>query len=177
MSRFRLTLRCGSNLRFEWIVKYRGLAAVLLFVSTLALAQAQDWLKYVRGLGFGARLAEIGTVSELPKAVQRARVPALTDLLKDEDQSVRLAAAAEIAEIRDVSAVALPKLIENFNQPHGEEGMGYVAAVAAFGEQALPLLEEKLGSSSWLVRARACDTVRMIKPGLYKDGECKQRAP
>lgn len=147
--------------------------AILLFVSTTALGQAQDWLRYVRGLSFGERLVEIRSVSELPKAVQRDRVSALIHLLKDEDQSVRLAAAAEIAEIRDVSDVALPRLIENFEQPHGEEGMGYVAAVAAFGEQALPLLQQTLGSSSWLARTRACDTVRMIKPKLYKDGECK----
>lgn len=150
---------------------------ILLFVSTAALGQAQDWLKYVRGLGFGERLAEIKSVSELPKAAQRDRVSALIHLLKDEDQSARLAAAAEIAEIRDVSEVALPRLIENFQQPHGEEGMGYVEAVAAFGEQALPLLQEALGSSNWLVRARACDTIRKIRPKLYRDGECKHKAP
>lgn len=76
---------------------------ILLFISTAAMAEAQDWLKYVRGLGFGERLAEIRTVSELPKTAQRDRVAALIHLLKDEDQSVRLAAAAEIAEIHDVS--------------------------------------------------------------------------
>lgn len=149
---------------------------ILLFISTAAMAEVQDWLKYVRGLGFGERLAEIRTVSELPKAAQRDRVPALIHLLKDEDQSVRLAAAAEIAEIHDVSDVALPRLIENFRQPHGEEGMGYVAAVAAFGEQALPLLQQALGNRNWLVRARACDAVRRIKPKLYKDGECRRKA-
>ncbi|MEK6244859.1 MAG: HEAT repeat domain-containing protein [Pseudomonadota bacterium] len=151
--------------------------ALLLFISTATLAQAQDWLKYVRGLGFGERLAEIRSVSELPKAAQRDRVSALIHLLKDEDQSVRLAAAAELAEIRDVSDVALPRLIESFQQPHGEEGMGYVEAVAVFGEQALPLLQQALGSSNWLVRARACDAVRRIKPKLYRDGECKDKAP
>jgi len=51
-------------------------------------------------------LAEIRSVSELPKGAQRDRVSPLIQLLKDEDQSVRLAAAAEIAEIHDVSAVA-----------------------------------------------------------------------
>ena len=150
---------------------------ILLFFSTATLAQAQDWLKYVRGLGFGERLAEIRSVSELPKAAQRDRVSALVHLLRDEDQSVRLTAAAEIAEIHDVSDVALPGLIENFQQPHGEEGMEYVDAVAAFGEQALPLLEQALGSRNSLVRARACDAVRKIKPKLYKDGECKHKAP
>lgn len=90
---------------------------------------------------------------------------------------MRLAAAAEIAEIRDVSAVALPRLIENFQQPHGEEGMGYVEAVAAFGEPALPVLQQALGGNNWLVRARACDTVRKIKPKPYRDGECKHKAP
>lgn len=149
---------------------------ILLLISTAALAQAQDWLKYLRGLGFWERLAEIRSVSELPKGAQRDRVPALIHLLQDEDQSVRLAAAAEIAEIRDVSDAALPRLIENFQQPHGEEGMEYVGAVAAFGEQALPLLQQALGSGDWLVRARACDAVRKIKPKLYSDGECKHRA-
>jgi HEAT repeat protein len=144
-----------------------------LFVSTATLAQAQDWLQYVRGLGFGERLAEIRSVSELPKAAQRERVSALVHLLKDEDQSVRVTAAAEIAEIRDVSSGALPGLIESFQQPHGEEGLGYVDAVAVFGEQAMPQLEQALGNRNWLVRARACDAVRKIKPKLYKDGECK----
>jgi len=150
---------------------------ILLLVPTATLAQAQDWLKYVRGLGFGDRLAEIRSVSQLPKAAQRGRVSALIHLLKDEDQSVRLTAAAELAEIRDVSDVALPPLIENFQQPHGEEGVGYVEAVAAFGEHALPLLQQALGRSNWLIRARACDAVRKIKPKLYRDGECKHKAP
>jgi len=150
---------------------------IFIFTSTAALAQAQGWLEYVRGLDFGQRLAEIRLVSELPKAAQRDRVSALILLLKDEDQSVRLTAAAEIAEIRDVSAVALPGLIENFQQPHGEEGMGYVEAAAAFGEQALLLLQQALGSSNWLVRARACDAIRKIKPKLYRDGECKYKTP
>jgi HEAT repeat protein len=117
-------------------------------------AQAQDWLTYVRGLGFWERLAEIQSVSELSKAAQRDRVSPLIHLLKDEDQSVRLAAATEIAEIRGVSEEALPRLIESFQQPDGEEGMAYVEAVATFGEQALPLLRRALGSSSWLIRAR-----------------------
>lgn len=150
---------------------------ILLFIATATLAQAQDWLKYLRGLGFWERLAEIRSVSELPKAAQRDRVSALIQLLKDEDQSVRLTAAAEIAEIRDVSEIALPRLIENFQQPHGEEGMAYVEAVAAFGEQALPLLQQAMGSSNWLVRARACDAVRKITPKRYRDGECKDKAP
>jgi HEAT repeat protein len=150
---------------------------ILILVFTGTPAQAQDWLTYVRGLAFWERLAEIRSVSELPEGAQRDRVSALIHLLEDEDQSVRLAAAAEIAEIRDVSAVALPRLIRAFQQPHGEEGMGYVEAVAAFGEQALPLLQQALGSNNWLVRARACDAVRKIKPNLYKDGECTQKTP
>ena len=150
---------------------------ILFFISTATLAQAQDWLNYVRGLGFRERLAEIRTVSELPKAVQRDRVPALIQLLKDEDQSVRVVAATEIAEIRSVSSVALSQLINNFEQPHGEEGMVYVEVVATFGEQALPPLQQALGSSNWLVRARACDATRKIKPKLYRDGECNHKAP
>jgi hypothetical protein len=149
---------------------------MLLVISTAAGAQTQDWLRYVQGLGFGEQLAEIRSVSELPKTAQRDRVSALIHLLKAEDQSVRITAAAEIAEIHDVSDVALPGLIESFQQPHGEEGMGYVDAVAAFGERALPLLDQALGSSKSLVRARACDAVRKIEPKLYKDGECKHKA-
>lgn len=150
---------------------------ILLSPSTVALAQTQDWLTYVQGLGFGARLTEIRSVSQLPKAAQRDRVSALIHLLRDADQSVRLTAAAEIAEIRDVSDAALPRLIENFERPHGEEGMGYVDAVAVFGERALPLLQQALGSSNWLVRARACDAARKIRPQMYRDGECKRKAP
>jgi HEAT repeat protein len=147
----------------------------LFFVVTAAPAQVQDWLQHLRGLGFGERLAEIKSVSGLPKAVQRDRVAALIRLLKDEDQSVRVVAAAEIAEIQDVASAALPGLIENFQQPHGEEGMEYVEAIAAFGERALPLLQQALGSANWLVRTRACDAVRKVMPQLYSDGECQIR--
>ena len=136
-----------------------------------------NWLEYVRGLPFGQRLLEIKAVSTLPVETQKARVPALIQLLKDADQSIRVTAAAEIVEIRAVSEAALPALIDNFAEPHGEEGAEYVAAVAAFGSRALPLLQEKLNSHNWLVRARACDTIRTINPALYRDGECKERAP
>lgn len=149
----------------------------LLLVSTAALAQTPDWLEHLQRPGFWERLAEIRSVSELPKAAQRDRVPALAHLLKDADQSVRLTAAAEIAEIRDVSEAALPRLIENFRQPNGEEGMEYVAAVAAFGERALPHLQQALHGSNWLARARSCAAIRKIAPKLYVDGECKQKAP
>lgn len=156
----------------------RMLRIVILFlISNVALAQAEDWLEHVQGLGFWERLAEINSVSKLPKAAQRDRVSALIQLLKDQDQSVRVAAASELAQIRDVSAAALPQLIQNFQQPNGEEGMEYVVAVAAFEEQALPHLQRALGSSNWLVRARSCDAVRKIKPMLYSDGECKHKAP
>lgn len=150
---------------------------ILLCVCTVALAQTDDWLAYVRGLGFWERLSEIKSVSQLPKAAQRDRVPALVQLLKDDDQSVRITAAAEIAEIRDVAEAAVPRLIENFRQPNGEEGIEYVLAVAAFGERALPDLLQALGASDWLVRTRSCDAIRKIKPRLYTDGECKQKAP
>ncbi len=150
---------------------------VLLFVSSIALAQTQDWVDYLQGLGFWERMAEIKSVSEQSTTVQRDRVSALIHLLKDEDQSVRLAAAAEIAEIADVSESALPRLIENFQQPNGEEGAEYVEAVAAFGERALSNLQQAMSSDNWLVRARACDAIRKIKPKHYVDGECKHMAP
>lgn len=60
--------------------------AMFLFLSTAALVQVQGWLRYVRGLGFEARLAEIRKVSELPEVVQRDRVSALVHLLRDEDR-------------------------------------------------------------------------------------------
>lgn len=156
----------------------RMLRIVILFmISNVALAQAQDWLEYVQGLGFWERLAEIKSVSELPRVAQRDRVSGLIRLLKGQDQSVRVTAAAEIAQIRDVSEAALPQLIENFQLPNGEEGLEYVEAVAAFEEQALPHLRRALGSSNWLVRTRSCEAVRKIQPKLYSDGECKQKAP
>ncbi len=152
--------------------------AIFIAVPTVALAgEAPDWVSHLRGLSPWERLTQIKAVSELPKAVQRQRLPALIRLLNDDDQSVRITAAAEIADIRDVAPDALPHLIENFTYEHGEEGLAYVEAVAAFGEQALPQLQRALESANWLVRARACDAVRMIKPRLYLDGECKQKAP
>jgi HEAT repeat protein len=154
--------------KMPWIV-------VLFFIVMATPAQAQDWLQHLRGLSFGERLAEIKAVSGLPKAVQRDRLAALIRLLKDEDQSVRVVAAAEIAEIHDVADAALPRLIENFQRPHGEEGMEYVDAVAAFGERAFPLLQQALGSTNWLIWTRACDAVRKVKPQLYTDNECQLR--
>lgn len=150
---------------------------ISLFVSSVALARTRDWLTYVRELGFWERLSEIKSVSHLPEATQRDCVPALIRLLSDEDQSVRLTTAAEIAEIRDVPEAALPQLIENFQQPNGEEGMEHVGVVVAFGGEALPHLQKAMDNSNWLVRTRSCDAIRKIKPKLYTDGECKQKAP
>jgi len=136
-----------------------------------------DWLEHVRALSFSDQLNEIKGVSTHSPATQRDRVPALIELLKHKDQSVRIVAAAEIAEIRQVSESALPALLQSFEQPNGEEGMEYVTAVAVFGERALPLLQKSLTNDNWLVRTRACDAIRIIKPTLYKDGECNERAP
>lgn len=158
-------------------MKIRASATLMLLFCLPAAGQGEEWLRHVRSLGFGERLTEIRAVSTLPPAVQRERVPALIQLLKDSDQSVRITAAAEIAEIRSVAESALPALLESFKQPHGEEGAEYVAAVAAFGEAALPRLQAALGHDDWLVRARACDAIRRIQPSLYRDGECKERAP
>lgn len=139
-------------------------------------SEMQDWFAYLNKLGFWERLAEIRAVSDLPKSDQRDRVPVLIRLLDDKDQSVRLTAAQEIAEIHDVSEQAIPSLINNFKYENGEEGMGYVKAVAAFGNQVLPSLRNALESENWLVRVRACDAIRLVNSKLYLDGECKQEA-
>ena len=92
----------------------------------LAIADAaEDWFAHLNRLGFWERIAEVRAVSWLPKSVQKDRVPALTRLLDDADHSVRVTAAREIAEIRDVSAEALPSLIKSFKRENGEEGMEY----------------------------------------------------
>ena len=131
-----------------WVVAVRTtIILVLLSVSTLSLAQTQDWLQHNRSLDFWVRLAEIESVSEQSEAVQRQRIPALIHLLKDENQSVRIVAAKEIAELNEIAARALPKLIESFRQPNGEEGMEYVLAVVVFGNQALPELQPALESA------------------------------
>ena len=153
------------------------LLLLLLLAFLVAAGKSQNWFEYIQGLSFGERLLEIKAVSTLPTSSQEDRVPALIRLLRDKDQSVRITAAAEIAEIRRVSESALPALVGNFDQPNDEEGVEYVTAVSAFGERALPLLHEALNSKNWLIRARACDTIRVIKPSLYKDGECQERAP
>jgi HEAT repeat protein len=150
---------------------------LLLLPFVVGSGRSLDWLKQVQDLPFGQRLLEIKAVSTLPAETQKDRVPALIQLLKDRDQSIRVTAAAEIAELRAVSEAALPALVDKFDEPHGEEGAEYVAAVAAFGDRALPLLQEALRSNDWLVRSRVCDTIRTIKPSLYRDGECKERAP
>ncbi len=45
------------------------LLGMLLVLSTVAVAQPQDWLAHVQRLVFGERLTQIGAVSQLPKAV------------------------------------------------------------------------------------------------------------
>ena len=120
-------------------------------------------------------MAEIGAVSDLPSSAQTERVSVLIRLLNDKDQSVRLAAAVEIAEIRDVAQGAIPSLIDNFKHESGEEGMVYVRATAAFGDPALPSMQNALKSKNWLVRVRACDGIRMVNPKLYVDGECQKK--
>lgn len=153
------------------------LTAILLAVASVVSADDEkDWLTHLNGLGFWERLAEIRSVSELPKAKQKERVPALIRLLKDKNQSIRLTAAKELTEIRDSAASAIPHLIDNFKYENGEEGADYVEAVSFFGTQALPLLETALKSDNWLIRARACDAIRIIAPKTYLDGECRKRA-
>ena len=154
------------------------ITAVLISFSAVvaAASNAPDWYAHLQKLGFWDRLAEIKAVSELSEAEQRQRLPALIRLLKEPDQSVRITAATEIAEIKDVSEEAVASLIENFKYENGEEGMVYVDAVATFGEQTLPALQIALQNNAWLVRTRACDAIRKIKPNLYLNGECKQKA-
>ena len=120
-------LTLGARMLAEQMLRI----VILLSPSTVALAQAQDWLTYVQGLGFGERLTEIRSVSQLPKAAQRDRVSALIHLLRDADQSVRLTAAAEIAEIRDVSDAALPRLIENFERGRSGRRCTWMANASA----------------------------------------------
>ncbi len=154
------------------------LAVLLISWPVAAFANdPQDWFAHLNRLGFWDRLAEIKAVSERPESVQRERVPALTRLLHDTDPSVRLTAAKEIAEIRDLARNAIPDLIDSFKYENGEEGMVYVEAVAAFGDQALPSLQAALESKSGLVRVRACDAIRILNSKLYLDGECRQKAP
>lgn len=153
------------------------IAATLISFSVVAAAgNAQDWYTHLQNIGFWDRLAEIKSVSELGEAEQRQRVPVLIRLLKDPDQSVRITSAMEIAEIKNVSQKAVPSLIENFKYENGEEGMVYVEALAAFGDPVLPALQSELNHNNWLFRTRACDAIRKIKPNLYLDGECKQKA-
>ncbi len=153
------------------------LAVLLLSWPAVVIANdPQDWFTHLNRLEFWERLAEIRAVSELPKSAQSDRVPVLKPLPQDKDQSVRLTAAKEIAEIRDVSQTTLD-LINNFKYQNREEGMGYVEAVAVFGDQALPSLQSALESKSWLVRVRASDALRIVSSNLYLDGECKIKAP
>jgi HEAT repeat protein len=148
----------------------------LIAINSNVLAKdSEAWLSHLNQLGFWEKIKEIKSVSEMPESKQNELVPALFVLLKDSDQSVRLDAAAELAEIQ--APLAISHLIENFNYENGEEGMGYIEAVAAFGKTALPQLKKALHDENWLVRTRACDSIRVIDPKMYIDGECKHLAP
>ncbi|MCG8604489.1 hypothetical protein MJD09_05745 [bacterium] len=139
--------------------------------------EKEEWLLHLSELGFWERLKEIKATSELPVSGQKRRVSSLLHLLKHDDQTVRLTTAREIAEIRGVAREAIPHLMANFTYENGEEGLGYVYAVASFGDHALPYLETALKNDDWLIRTRACDAIREIAPKLYLDGECKQKMP
>ena len=145
---------------------------VPLAVLASASAAASDWRAELRSLGFWEQLASIKATSQQSIETQRARVPDLVGLLRDPDQSVRVTAAAELAEIRAVAGEAVPALIERFIQPPGEEGSEYVAAVVAFGAQAVPALEVALGHKEWLVRTRACAALRKLQPTRFTGAEC-----
>lgn len=146
--------------------------ALALALTASAFAAASDWLAEVRSLGFGERLTSIKAVSQQSPETRRARVTDLVALLRDPDQSVRVAAAAELAEIKEVAAAAVPALIANFAQPHGEEGLEYVTAVVAFGNHSVPALEAALEHKEWLVRTRACAALRKLHPTKYTGAEC-----
>ncbi len=145
----------------------------LLWIGADALAGCTGWLDHLDQLSYWEKLAEIRSVSDLPMAMQRERVPDLADLLTVEDSSVRIVAAEEIAEIREVADSALSRLVGNFWRPNGEEGMTYIAAVVSFGERALPSLQQALASRDSLVRARACDALLRIYRAPLSDGRCR----
>jgi len=133
---------------------------------------ADDWLSAVQSAGFWDRLKMIKGVSQLSESEQIERVPDLVQLLKDQDQSVRITAAEEIAELGPKAERAIPQLIDNFTHENGEEGQVYVSAVASFGASALPRLLKAFNSSNWLVKARASDAIRIIQPQRFKEGDC-----
>lgn len=154
-----------------------GIVAVGMLVLISCNEERRQWLSQVEGLDFWEKLQEIESVSELPKSRQVRIVPDLIHLLRDEDQSVRVTAASELADISDVASEAIRPLINNFSYEHGEEDAQYVNAVSSFGRQALPQLEVALSRDDWLVRARACDAIREIAPGMYSDVECDEKEP
>ena len=145
-----------------------------VFVLLANVAIASDWATQLRSLGFWERLASIKATSEQSVEIQRARVPDLVALLRDPDQSVRVTAATELAEIRAVASGAISALVQAFGQPHGEEGVEYVSAVVAFGAEALPALETALEDDNWLVRTRACMALRKLQPKRFIGGDCKR---
>ena len=122
---------------------------------------------------FWTKIRAINEVGDGPEEIKRKHFSDLLIFLRDDDQSIRTSAAISIAKIAINPEKAIPALLENYKYPHGEEGLIYVDAVVVYGEDAIPYLNKILESSGWLIRTRACDTLKEIGQTINRTFDCK----
>ena len=144
----------------------RWAAAALVSVITIFpyIACGQQSISEQLQTGeFWERIHAIRSVEQFDDEQLLAVFPTIVSLLADEDQSIRVSAAAAIKAKPRMPEIALPALYANFDQPHGEEGLEYVHAVVAYGDRAVSSLCDLQHDSSSLTRERAQDSLKLIE--------------
>jgi hypothetical protein len=158
--------------------KYRVLlvtCAQCLAVASLICAPARGQEQLIPDLDsedYWTRIRAISSVEGLSDDLLASVYPKVISLLADDDQSVRTSAARVIQARPLMPEIALPALYANFGQEHGEEGLAYIDAVAAYGLTAVNSLCDLLDNSSWLVRTRAQDSLETIRSESREQSGC-----
>ncbi|MDF1636318.1 MULTISPECIES: HEAT repeat domain-containing protein [Alcanivorax] len=142
---------------------------IVLTLSSFASACDAQKIDEIQGLSHVA----VGLIDDLAKSDDPECYGLLIELVLHTDQSVRLHASYLLARNQRFPAQEIPVLIQNFDEPHGEEGLEYVSAVASYGATAEPYVTKKLANDNWLIRDRACRTLKQIKDTKNPD-VCKK---
>lgn len=140
-----------------------------LILSSFASACDTQKINQIQGLSHVTG----GLIDDLAKSDDQKCYGLLIKLISHMDQSVRLHASYLVAKNQRFPDQEIPALIQNFDQPHGEEGLEYVSAVASYRAIAETYVTKKLADENWLIRDRACRTLKQIKDTKNPD-VCKK---
>lgn len=109
----------------------------------------------------------IKDVGSLPPGSRAGHIPRLIELLNHDDQTFRINAADTLCDMGADARIAIPHIIQNFAQPHGEESLSYVNCVEGMGEIAVPDLIDALDDPAHFVRQHSISALRAIGPPAH----------